>query len=152
MEIDYLCIMKKTTGYGFLIDKTLKKIQSIYLQAFKEQGVDLTIEQWAILHRIYEMGTDASQTEITKTNYRNRATTSRVISGLVNKGLITKDRFEGDSKRYRLTVTDAGHKIVKTVEPIMYKLRAVGMTDINQKDYDTFITVLDKIWNNYEAH
>ena len=144
--------MKKTTGYGFLIDKTLKKIQSIYLQAFKEQGVDLTIEQWAILHRIYEMGADASQTEITKTNYRNRATTSRVISGLVNKGLITKDRFEGDSKRYRLTVTDAGHKIVKTVEPIMYKLRAVGMTDINQKDYDTFITVLDKIWNNYEAH
>lgn len=152
MEIDYLCIMKKTTGYGFLIDKTLKKIQSIYLQAFKEQGIDLTIEQWAILHRIYEMGADASQTEITKTNYRNRATTSRVISGLVNKGLITKDRFEGDSKRYRLTVTDAGHKIVKTVEPIMYKLRAVGMTDINQKDYDTFITVLDKIWNNYEAH
>ena len=144
--------MKKTTGYGFLIDKTLKKIQSIYLQAFKEQGIDLTIEQWAILHRIYEMGADASQTEITKTNYRNRATTSRVISGLVNKGLITKDRFEGDSKRYRLTVTDAGHKIVKTVEPIMYKLRAVGMTDINQKDYDTFITVLDKIWNNYEAH
>ncbi len=33
--------MKQPTGYGFLIDKTLKKLQSIYLQAFKEQGIDL---------------------------------------------------------------------------------------------------------------
>lgn len=143
--------MKKPSGYGFLIDKTLKKIQSIYLQSFKEQGVDLTIEQWAILHRIYELGDEASQTQITKTNYRNRATTSRVIAGLAKKGLITKDRFEGDSKRYRLTVTSEGYKIIDLVEPIMYRLRALGMTDVNQEDYDTFITVLDKIWNNYEA-
>ena len=77
--------MKQPSGYGFLIDKTLKKLQSIYLYAFKDNGVDLTIEQWAILHRIYELGDEASQTEITKTNYRNRATTSRVISGLVKK-------------------------------------------------------------------
>ena len=144
--------MKQPSGYGFSIDKTLKKLQSIYLQAFKEHGVDLTIEQWAILHRIYELGDKASQTQITKTNYRNRATTSRVIAGLVKKGLITKDRFEGDSKRYKLTVIPKGHKIIKIVEPIMYRLRAVGMTDINQKDYNTFISVLDKIWNNCDSY
>ena len=144
--------MKQPSGYGFLIDKTLKKLQSIYLQAFKDNGVDLTIEQWAILHRIYELGDEASQTEITKTNYRNRATTSRVISGLVKKELLEKDRFKGDSKRFKLTITAKGHKIIAIVEPIMYRLRDVGVTDINQKDYDTFITVLDKIWNNYESH
>ena len=144
--------MKQPSGYGFLIDKTLKKLQSIYLQAFKDNGVDLTIEQWAILHRIYELGDEASQTEITKTNYRNRATTSRVISGLVKKELLEKDRFKGDSKRFKLTITPKGHKIIAIVEPIMYRLRDVGVTDINQKDYDTFISVLDKIWNNYESY
>lgn len=144
--------MKQPSGYGFLIDKTLKKLQSIYLHAFRENGVDLTIEQWAILHRIYELGDEASQTEITKTNYRNRATTSRVISGLVKKGLLAKDRFKGDSKRFKLTITVEGHKIITIVEPIMYRLRAVGVTDINQKDYNTFISVLDKIWNNCESY
>ncbi len=143
--------MKQPTGYGFLIDKTLKKLQSIYLKAFKEHGIDLTIEQWAILHRIYVLGDEASQSEITKTNYRNRATTSRVIAGLVIKGMITKDRFDGDSKRYKLTVTKTGHQTIETVEPIMYRLRAVGVKDINQKDYNTFISVLDRIWNNYES-
>lgn len=143
--------MKQSTGYGFFIDKTLKKLQSIYLQAFKENGIDLTIEQWAILHRIYILGEEASQTEITKTNYRNRATTSRVIAGLVKKGLITKDRFEGDSKRFRLTVTHNGNSVVKIVEPIMYQLREIGITDISESDFTTFLTVLNKIWENYDA-
>ena len=144
--------MKQPTGYGFLIDKTLKKLQSIYLQAFKENGVDLTIEQWAILHRIFVLGEDASQAEITKTNYRNRATTSRVIAGLVKKGLITKDRFEGDSKRYRLSVTEYGHKIVNIVEPIMYQLREIGITNISTENYDTFLLVLAQIWDNYDQY
>ena len=152
LEIDYLCIMKQPSGYGFVIDKTLKKLQSIYLQAFKEHDVDLTIEQWAILHRIHLLGNEASQSEITKTNYRNRATTSRVIAGLVKKGLITKDRFEGDSKRYKLTVTATGHTVVSIVEPIMYKLRKVGISQINKEDYETFLSVLDQIWDNYDLY
>ena len=144
--------MKQPSGYGFFIDKTLKKLQSIYLKAFKENDIDLTIEQWAILHRIYILGDEASQTEITKTNYRNRATTSRVIAGLVNKGLISKDRFKGDSKRYRLSVTPSGKKIVDTVEPIMYSLRSVGISDISNEDYGIFLSVLDKIWTNFDDY
>lgn len=148
----YLCIMKNHSGYGFYIDKTLKKLQSIYLQVFKEKGIDLTIEQWAILHRIYELGDKASQSEITKTNYRNRATTSRVIAGLVKKELIVKDRFEGDSKRYKLMVTTEGKAIVNTVEPLVHQLRKIGLKNISNKDYNTFIAVLDKIWSNYDQH
>jgi len=144
--------MKQPSGYGFFIDKTLKKLQSVYLQAFKQHGIDLSIEQWAILHRIYMLGDDASQTEITKTNYRNRATTSRVIAGLVSKGLITKDRFKGDSKRYKLTLTAAGNEIVDVVEPIMHHLRSVGVSDISKEDYESFLATLDKIWTNYNDY
>jgi len=34
----------------------------------------------------------------------------------------------------------------------MYHLRAAGVMDINQKEYDNFISVLDKIWNNCESY
>lgn len=144
--------MNDSKGYGFYIDKTLKKIQNVYLQAFKEHKIDVTIEQWAILHRIYLLGDQASQKEITKTNYRNRATTSRVISKLVDKKLVVKERFDGDSKRFKLTVTNRGISIVKTVEPIVYQLREVGLRQISKTDYNTFLTVLDQIWINYDQH
>ncbi len=144
--------MKNPTGYGFFIDKTLKKLQTVYLQVFKEHGIDLTIEQWAILHRIYLLGDEASQNQITKTNYRNRATTSRVISKLVDKKLVLKERFQGDSKQFKLKVTKTGLAIVNTVEPLMYRLREVGISKISKTEFDTFLSVLDQIWENYDRY
>lgn len=143
--------MPQTTEYGFYIDKTLKKLQSIYLQTFKKNAIDLTIEQWAILHRIYQLGENGSQSEITKTNYRNRATTSRVISKLVQKGMVLKERFDGDGKRFKLTVTDNGKQLIERVEPLIINLRNVGVTEIGRQEFSTFISVLDKIWINYNS-
>ena len=40
--------MDRTEGFGVYIDRTLKKVQSTFLQAFAENDIDLTIEQWVI--------------------------------------------------------------------------------------------------------
>ncbi|MEM6865412.1 MAG: helix-turn-helix domain-containing protein, partial [Bacteroidota bacterium] len=91
----------KISGIGLHLDLVLRKIQDAYLRKFDELAVDMTIEQWVILHRIFELGEEASQREIVRTNFRNRATTSRIIGRLENKGWITKTRFEGDQKRFK---------------------------------------------------
>lgn len=142
--------MNEDIPYGYHIDKTLKRIQASYLKAFTDQGINLTIEQWVILQRIYELGDNASQSEITKTNYRNRATTSRVISGLAAKNLITKARFDGDSKRYKLNITKQGQKVVHKVIPIVNQLRTVGYKNIEENESKIFLEVLDKISQNFE--
>ena len=90
----------KISGIGLHLDLVLRKIQEAYLRTFEDLGVDMTIEQWVILHRISELGEEASQREIVRTNFRNRATTSRVIGKLEQKGWILKSRFEGDQKRF----------------------------------------------------
>ena len=100
--------MDRTEGFGVYLDRTLKKVQSTFLQVFAENNINLTIEQWVILQKVYLLGDKASQAEISKTNYRNRATTSRVISGLSEKGLLKKQRFDDDQKRFQLALTKAG--------------------------------------------
>ena len=143
--------MAKDIGFGFYLDRTLKKIVTVFLQHFKENDIDLTIEQWVILHRIHDLGDDASQVEISKLSYRNRATTSRVISGLAKKSLIQKKRFKGDQKRFKLIVTKKGLQIVKKALPIVEELRAVGYQNINDADFEAFMKVLDQLWENYES-
>ncbi len=91
--------MDRTEGFGVYLDRTLKKVQATFLAAFAENNIDLTIEQWVILRRVHLLGADASQSEISNTNFRNRATTSRVISGLCKKGFLNKSRFRDDQKR-----------------------------------------------------
>ena len=144
--------MDRTEGFGVYIDRTLKKVQSTFLQVFAENNIDLTIEQWVILQRVHLEGNDASQADIAKSNFRNRATTSRVISGLCKKGLLKKSRFRDDQKRYRLVMTDEGRQLMKTVIPFITDLRKVSTQGITEDEFETFYKVLDQLWENFDQY
>nr|WP_299383247.1 MarR family transcriptional regulator [Allomuricauda sp.] len=137
------------SGIGLHLDLVLRKIQDAYLKKFDELGVDLTIEQWVILHRISELGRTASQREIVRTNFRNRATTSRVIGKLESKGWISKTRFDGDQKRYKLELTRKGKKIIKLVLPHAINLRKLAVKNLDSEEFEIFLKVLDQIGYNY---
>ena len=144
--------MDRTEGFGVYIDRTLKKVQSTFLQVFAENNIDLTIEQWVILQRVHLEGNDASQADIAKSNFRNRATTSRVISGLCKKGLLKKSRFRDDQKRYRLVMTDEGRQLMKTVIPFITDLRKVSTQGITEDEFEIFYKVLDQLWENFDQY
>lgn len=141
--------MDKRAGYAMLMDATLKTINSLYTNTFKEHNIQITPEQWVILEKINDLGEDASQQEITALSYRNKATTSRMIDALVNKGLVERTRFSGDQKRYRLVITHDGRKLVNLVSPIVTKLRDRGYQSIPEGDFDTFMSVLKSLQENY---
>lgn len=137
------------SGIGLHLDLVLRKVQDAYLRKFKELGVELTIEQWVILYRIYQLGEDVSQSDIVKSNFRNRATTSRVIGGLERKGWITKTRFKGDLKRFKLELTLKGQDIISKIEPHANLLRKQAVKGLDNEEFETFLRVLDKIGDNY---
>ncbi len=139
-------------GMGFHLDLVLRKIQKAYLRTFDELGVDITIEQWVILYRIHQLGENASQRDIVNENFRNRATTSRVIGGLERKGWISKTRFDGDQKRFKLELTSKGQEILDVSLPSALQLRKLALKDIDASEFETFLKVLDKIGENYEEN
>ena len=138
-------------GMGFHLDLVLRKIQRAYLRKFTELGVDTTIEQWVVLYRIHQLGDDASQRDIVNENFRNRATTSRVIGGLEKKGWISKTRFEGDQKRFKLELTPKGQEILDLTLPSALQLRKLALKDVDPSEFEIFLKVLDQMGDNYEA-
>ncbi len=138
-------------GIGLHLDQVLRSIQEAYLQKFETLGVAMTIELWVILHQIYEMGDAASQRDVVQSNFRNRATISRVIGGLERKGWIKKSRFDGDQKRFKLELTPKGRDIIDKVLPHAFQLRKLAIKAIQPEDFTTFLAVLEKIGNNYKA-
>jgi DNA-binding MarR family transcriptional regulator len=141
--------MDSSKGFGQYLDRTVKRIQLAYQKAFKEKNIKLTIEQWVFLQQIYDLGDAASQRELTNLNFRTRATTSKMIIKLVEKGYITRSLFEGDFKRYKLELTAHGRSLIKELLPFIKELRAIGYKDINEADFQVFLTVLNQIWRNY---
>lgn len=132
------------------MDSVLRNIQDAYLRTFESLEVDMTIEQWVILHQVYELGEDASQRAIVQSNFRNRATISRVIGGLQRKGWIKKTRFKGDQKRFKLVLTTPGQDIIEKVLPHAIKLRKQAIKGLSLLEFETFLKVLDEIGDNYK--
>ena len=143
--------MDRIEGFGLYLDLTLKKISETYLRVFKKNNINLTVEQFVILQRIDRLGSDASQRDIVETNFRNRATTSRVISGLCKKQFVKKKRFKRDLKRYKLIITKQGYLELDKAKPHIEKLRDLSQKDITKKDFNDLLLILEKIRNNYES-
>lgn len=139
------------SGMGFHLDLVLRKIQDAYIRKFEALEIDMTIEQWVILHQVHELGEDASQRDISKLNFRNRATISRVIGRLESKGWLQKSRFEGDLKQFKLELTTEGKGVVNLVKPHAIELRRQAVQNIEPTDFDTFMAVLERISQNYTA-
>ncbi|UOY07884.1 MarR family transcriptional regulator [Muricauda sp. SCSIO 64092] len=139
-------------GIGLHLDLVLRKVQEAYLRKFEQLQVEMTIEQWVILHQVHELGDNASQREIVQLNFRNRATISRVIGGLERKGWLTKTRFDGDQKRFKLELTPKGKTLIDLVLPHAVALRKQTVKNLDLMEFDTFLKVLDQIGANYEAY
>lgn len=139
------------SGIGLHLDLVLRKVQDAYLKTFQELELDLTIEQWVILYRINQLGDGASQSAIVKSNFRNRATTSRVIGRLESKSWIKKTRFEGDMKRFKLKLTRQGRQVVDTIEPHAQLLREQAIKGLDVLEFEIFLDVLNQIGDNYES-
>ncbi len=137
-------------GIGLHLDLVLRKIQDAYLRTFASLGIDMTIEQWVILHQVHELGTEASQRDIVQSNFRNRATISRVIAGLERKRWLKKTRFQGDLKRFKLELTSEGKCVIDLVLPHAIRLRKQTIKGLHIGEFETFLYVLDQIGDNYQ--
>ncbi|MBL6647201.1 MAG: MarR family transcriptional regulator [Flavobacteriaceae bacterium] len=142
--------MDRTDGLGFHIDRTLKTVQLAYQQQFSDNNIGLTIEQWVLLDYIQKLSPGALQSDLSKLNFRNRATTSRVVKGLIRKGLVAKLRLENNQKQYILDLTSEGVKIWHLANQVVQKLRRLGKKDISSADFNVFLSVLEKVHENYK--
>ena len=67
-----------TYNFGIYLDRTLKAVRVDLHRRFKELGVDITPEQWALLSFLYKRD-GMSQAELAGSSYKDAPTGSRII-------------------------------------------------------------------------
>lgn len=135
--------------YGMLIDRTLRMIKLRYLQTFRAAGVDITPEQWALIDQLYHSN-GISQNELANGTFKNAPTVSRIIDLLCKKGWTKRTRREDDRRSFNIFLTNEGEEIVKHLLPKVTHLRELGRKDISDKDYETFVSIMNKVYENYQ--
>ncbi|MEE9373137.1 MAG: MarR family transcriptional regulator [Saprospiraceae bacterium] len=135
-------------SYGEYLDRTAKLIKIDLARKFKNNGIEITPEQWVILSKL-NLENGQSQTKLGESSYKDAPTVSRIIDLLCKKGLTTREPFAGDRRRFKINLTKKGQAIVKKATPFIQETRNKGWQGLADDDYDTLMRIINRISANF---
>lgn len=135
-------------AYGYLLERTQRKIRQSFQKELLAQKTDITVDQWIILDRL-SRADGLSQNEIADTTLKDAPTVTRIIDLLVKKKLVKREINPDDRRRFNILLTENGKKKVETVNPIIMEMRKKGWESLTDEDYTTMMRILDTIYKNF---
>lgn len=132
---------------GSYIDRTYKVVRQDLINRFKQRKINITPEQWVILYKLSEK--DMFQTDLASMSFRDKPTVSRIVDLLVKKGYAQRKRDRYDGRKFHISITVKGSNVIKRALPAVEESRKLGWTNLSEKEYETLINILDKVFINY---
>ena len=136
-------------NYGFIFEKTGKKIKQSLQRRFAAMGYDITVDQWVILHELFVHGTQ-NQVDLCERVFKDAPTVTRMIELLIRKGLILREPCTDDRRKYRISLSKSGRVLVDKLLPEVIEFRKLGWTGLNQTDITQLKRITQKIFDNLE--
>ena len=98
--------------------KLMRAAESVSADVHKEIGeAGLSISQFGILEALYHLG-PMSQKEIGAKILKSAGNITMVIDNLEKRKLVARIRGETDRRSYRVSLTDKGEHLIKSIFPL----------------------------------
>lgn len=134
-------------NYGIVIDRTMKKIRQAIQKRFKDNNIGVTVEQWAVLHKICD-NNGISQNEIADGTFKDAPTVTRIIDQLCEKNLTRRHIDENDRRRFNLFPTEEGTLLMTKTLPLVIQVRKDGWQTLDENDFEHLLNTLNKVFEN----
>lgn len=130
---------------GFIVYRTALRMKSALQRAFKEQGVEITPEQWGVLRVLWE-DEGLSQREIGDRLFKDKPNITRMLDVLESKKLIYRQPI--DRRRYAIFLTDEGKKLQVELLPTVLAMQAKALRTLTASELTTLQNLLNRIYEN----
>lgn len=132
---------------GYLINMTALLLKRELNTAIKNNNINVTTEQWAILNRLNE-NSGLSQKEVAKLTFKDNANITRIIDKLVAKGLVSRKNDANDRRTWKIFITEEGRKLRDAIEPLAIEILKKATKGIDKKEVSLFNETAKKIMEN----
>ncbi len=141
---------ERFSKYSFLLDRTARKVKQYAQQKFKQNGFDVTVDQWLILKNLSE-NDSLSQTELAQLVFKDHPTLTRIIDILCKKGHVERLPHPLDRRSFQLLLTESGKSKVGELRPQISAIRQKAWENLGGNDFNEFKRILDTIYKNLES-
>lgn len=129
---------------GFAVNRTAYLMRSRATRELASRGIDVTPEEWVILRRLAERD-GRSQGEIADATIRDRTTVTRLIDGMVAKGLVHREPDPDDRRVVCAWLTRRGRRLQERLVEMFLELLREITADTDAEDLQTTIRTLKRI-------
>ena len=132
---------------GYLINMTALLLKREFNSAIKNNSIDVTPEQWAILNRLNEKS-GLTQKEVARLTFKDNANITRMVDKLEKKGLVTRQADLNDRRTWNLSITKKGIEIRDLVEPLAVDILNKISKGISKSEMESYNYISKKIIDN----
>jgi DNA-binding MarR family transcriptional regulator len=132
---------------GFWIHRVLTASRLEMYRRFREQGEDITPEQWAVLIRLWEKE-GVTQSELSEATFRDKPTMSRIVDSMERNGIVER-RVDPEDARARLVhLTRRGRALRTKLVPVAEEIVTRMTRGIDRRALETTRESLQRMFEN----
>lgn len=131
----------------YLIMANQMLIQKALLDRLKDTG--LTIGQPKILDYLKDHD-GSNQKEIARACFLEAGSLTTILNKMEEKGLITRQILNGNRRSFHIFMTKEGREKQQLIDQLFTDIEKSALKDITDEEYNSFISVYRKIYNNLQ--
>ncbi|MDO7788214.1 MarR family winged helix-turn-helix transcriptional regulator [Desulforamulus aquiferis] len=141
---------KVTDTLGHIVNRVAIIMRKKLTARFKEEGVELTPEEFAILFKLWEED-GLFQSEITEKTLKDKTRVTRLLDNLIKKSFVEKKIDKNDRRSYQIFLTDKGIRHKYRVLPIVREIMNQSSNQVSSRDLEITIKTLKKVFENINS-
>jgi len=132
---------------GTLIGRTSHAILNKLQKKFREEGHNITVEQWQVLVNLNNSN-DQFHQQLAENTFKEKSTITRLLDGLEKKNLIKRVADKNDRRQKRIRITPEGKKLLKNLRPFALEVQSRALNEIDPEQLKICQDILLKIYSN----
>lgn len=143
--------IEQEKSIGFLLYRTSLAMRQLLQKEIKDNGFDITAEQWAILNNLW-IQDGISQNDIAIKLCKQRPNITRIIDELEKNNLVSRKSNTNDRRKYQIFLTTQGKDVVKNLKSIVKNIQQKVCEGLSEEEINNIIDSLNKIYKNVNTH
>lgn len=128
------------------LGKTMKLVDVLVNLVFQQHNMELKKNQVIIL-RLISNGMHA-QSDLSIVTERDKSSLSRLLKGMISKGLVKRQKDEIDARQFQVYLTKKGEETLEQALPILVEAFDKIQDRVSQEDLETVKRVMGQFQNN----
>lgn len=138
---------KRGELYSFITGVASTAIARRLQKNFKQEGIEITIEQWSVLYHLWKKD-GISQQELCNASYRDKPSITRLVDNLEKLKMVKRVGSPSDRRMNLICLTESARKLQEQTMSIAELTLNEALEGVSAADIETAKSVLQKVYDN----